>query len=79
MAALKGGAEVEVARTENFHLGACELRILVGENLPKRVAVLRNGMLITEGLPGLKRFSDPTAGMPEGPRFASLRSGCARC
>jgi hypothetical protein len=58
LAALKGGAEVEVARTENFHLGACELRILVGENLPKRVAVLRNGMLITEGLPGLKRFSD---------------------
>lgn len=58
LAALKGGAEVEVARTENFHLGKCELRILVGENLPKRVAVLRNGMLITEGLPGLKRFSD---------------------
>ena len=58
LAALKGGAEVEIARTENFHLGTCELRILVGENLPKRVAVLRNGMLITEGLPGLKRFSD---------------------
>ena len=56
--ALKGGAEVEVAKTENLHLGACELRILVGENLPKRVAVLRNGMLITQGLPGLKRFSD---------------------
>ena len=58
LAALRGGGEVEVARTENFHLGTCELRILVGENLPKRVAVLRNGMLITEGLPGLKRFSD---------------------
>lgn len=58
LSALKGGNEVEVAKTENLHLGACELRILVGENLPKRVAVLRNGMLITEGLPGLRRFSD---------------------
>jgi hypothetical protein len=56
--ALKGGDEVEIARTENLHLGMCELRILVGEDLPRRVAVLRNGMLITEGLPGLKRFSD---------------------
>jgi hypothetical protein len=56
--ALQGGDEVEVARSENLHLGTCELRILVGENLPKRVAVLRNGMLITEALPGLKRFSD---------------------
>lgn len=58
LTALKGGTEVEIAKTENLHLGACELRILVGENLPKRVAVLRNGMLITEGLPGLRRFSD---------------------
>jgi len=58
LSALKGGNEVNTVRTENMHLGMCELRILVGENLPKRVAVLRNGMLITEGLPGLKRFSD---------------------
>ncbi len=58
LAALKGGDEVELAKTENLHLGTCELRILVGENLPKRVAVLRNGMLITEGLPGLRRFGD---------------------
>lgn len=58
LAALKSGDEVEVAHTENLHLGTCELRILVGENLPKKVAVLRNGMLITEGLPRLKRFSD---------------------
>lgn len=56
--AIKGGDEVQTVRTENYHLGLCELRILVGENLPKRVAVLRNGMLITEGLPGLKRFSE---------------------
>lgn len=58
LAALKGGAEVQIAQTENQHLGTCELRILVGENLPKRVAVLRNGMLITERLPNLRRFSD---------------------
>lgn len=58
LSALRGGNEVETVRTKNLHLGTCELRILVGENLPKRVAVLRNGMLITEGLPRLKRFSD---------------------
>lgn len=56
--ALQGGDEVQIVRTENLHLGTCELRVLVGENLPKKVAVLRNGMLITERLPGLKRFSD---------------------
>lgn len=55
---IEGGSEVQVVHTENLHLGTCELRILVGEKLPKRVAVLRNGMLITERLPGLKRFSD---------------------
>lgn len=58
LTALKGGSEVTIAKTENLHLGMCELRILVGENLPKRVAVLRNGMLITEELPRLKRFGD---------------------
>ena len=56
--ALEGGDEVQIVRTENLHLGTCELRVLVGEKLPKKVAVLRNGMLITERLPGLKRFSD---------------------
>ena len=30
----------------------------MGENLPKRVAVLRNGMLITEELEGLRKFGD---------------------
>lgn len=58
LTALKGGEEVQVVQTENQYLGTCELRILVGENLPKRVAVLRNGMLITESLQRLKRFSD---------------------
>jgi hypothetical protein len=31
---------------------------MLGENLPKRVAVLRNGMLITEDLEGLRKFGD---------------------
>jgi len=34
------------------------LRILLGDNLPKRVAALRNGMLITEELEGLRKFGD---------------------
>lgn len=50
--------EVIVQSTENYHLGECVLRLLIGENLPKRVAVLRNGMLITESLQGLRRFGD---------------------
>ncbi len=45
-------------RTQNLHLGNCELRLLVREGLPKRVAFLRDGMLITEDLAGLKRFGD---------------------
>ncbi|TPN02784.1 hypothetical protein FKO01_49200 [Mesorhizobium sp. B2-3-3] len=56
--ALNEGPEVIVAKHESLHLGECQLRILIGENLPRRVAVLRNGMLITEALPGLKRFGD---------------------
>ncbi|UYN99124.1 MAG: hypothetical protein KIT02_14510 [Devosia sp.] len=58
LAALSDGGEVITCETENLHLGRCELRILVGENLPKRVAVLRNGMMITESMQGLKRFGD---------------------
>lgn len=56
--ALKGGTDVQVEKSENFHLGECQLRILIGENLPRKVAVLRNGMLITESLSGLIRFGD---------------------
>ena len=58
LSALQVGGEVVVEKHENLHLGECQLRILVGENLPRKVAVLRNGMLITEALPGLIRFSD---------------------
>lgn len=54
--ALTDTVEVKVEETQNLHLGKCQLRILVGEGLPKKVAVLRNGMLITDGLSGLIRF-----------------------
>lgn len=56
--ALAKSADVIVEHTENLHLGNCELRIMLGDNLPKRVAVLRNGMLITEDLDGLRKFGD---------------------
>lgn len=56
--ALAKSDNVIVEQTENLHLGNCELRILLGDNLPKRVAVLRNGMLITEELEGLRKFGD---------------------
>jgi hypothetical protein len=51
-------SEVVIEQTQNFHLGACELRILLGERLPKKVAFLRNGMLITDQLNGLLRFGE---------------------
>jgi hypothetical protein len=47
-----------IEHTQNQWLGKCTLRILVRENLPKTVAILRNGMLITERLPRLIRFGD---------------------
>jgi hypothetical protein len=43
---------------ENRTLGRCRMHILLGEDLPKKVVVLRNGMVITDELDGLKRFSD---------------------
>ncbi len=39
-------------------LGHCDLKILLGENLPKKVCILRNGMFISESIAGLKSFSD---------------------
>jgi hypothetical protein len=50
--------ESKVEETENAGLGRCRLHILVGDNLPKKVAVLRNGMLITSELERLRRFSE---------------------
>jgi hypothetical protein len=56
--AIGDSPEVIPAQTQNLHLGNCELRLLVREGLPKKIAFLRDGMLITEDLAGLKRFSD---------------------
>jgi hypothetical protein len=56
--AIGDGPEVITAQTQNLHLGNCELRLLVREGLPKKIAFLRDGMLITEDLTGLKRFGD---------------------
>jgi hypothetical protein len=56
--ALSNGTEVITDESEQQHLGRCEVRLIVAENMPKKVAILRNGMLITEELAKLKRFSD---------------------
>jgi hypothetical protein len=50
--------EVFIQDQENRELGNCEMRIIVGDQFPKRVAILRNGMLITDQMDRLKRFSD---------------------
>lgn len=50
--------ESKIEETENAGLGHCRIHILVGENLPKKVAILRNGMLITANLERLRRFSE---------------------
>lgn len=55
---LVGTEEIFVESQENRELGLCEVRIGVGEGLPKRVAVLRSGMFITDQMEHLKRFGD---------------------
>lgn len=52
--------EVFIEQHQNQHLGLCELKILVQEGLPKKVAFLRNGMFISDslGIAGLKNFSE---------------------
>jgi hypothetical protein len=49
---------VIIENQENRELGNCEVRIVVGDEMPKRVAVLRNGMFITDQMDHLKRFGD---------------------
>ena len=50
---------VFIENQESRELGNCEiLKIEVGDELPKRVAILRNGMLITDQMDRLKRFGD---------------------
>jgi hypothetical protein len=52
--------DIIIEQHQNQHLGHCELRLLVAEGLPKKVAFLRNGMFITDrlSLPGIKNFSE---------------------
>ena len=44
--------------SQTTNLGSCDLKILLEENLPKKVCVLRNGMFISENIIGLRSFSD---------------------
>lgn len=44
------------SQSEMRELGLTDLRLLIREGLPRRVAVIRNGMFITDRLEGLKRF-----------------------
>lgn len=56
---VRSGAEnVVIEKTNNAHLGHCTLKILIDEDLPKKVCFLRNGMLITDSLQRLKRFTN---------------------
>lgn len=55
---LVGTEEIFVEAQENREIGLCEVRIAVAEGMPKRVAVLRNGMFITDQMDHLKRFGD---------------------
>jgi hypothetical protein len=58
LAALQGGLEVITEESEMRELGSCQVKILLGEGLPKKVCALRNGMFISDSLNGLKSFSD---------------------
>jgi hypothetical protein len=58
LAALQGGIEVITEESQRPELGMCQVKILIGEGLPKKVCALRNGMFITDSLIGLKSFSD---------------------
>lgn len=58
LAAHNGGIEVFTEESEQRELGLCQIKILIGENLPKKVCALRNGMFITDSLNRLKIFSD---------------------
>jgi hypothetical protein len=58
LSTLIGTEEVIIENHENRELGNCEVRIRIGEELPKRVGILRNGMFITDQMEHLKRFGD---------------------
>jgi hypothetical protein len=43
--------------SEQLQLGKVKIGIEIGDELPKKVAIIRNGMLITDTLDGLKQFT----------------------
>jgi hypothetical protein len=57
---LSSAEGVVTEQTQSQLLGLCQLKILINEGLPKRVAFLRNGMFISDSLnlPGIKNFAD---------------------
>lgn len=55
---LQESPEVIVENKQHTHLGLCKLRIIVGEDLPKKLCALRNGMFISDSINRLKQFSD---------------------
>lgn len=57
---LTASENVITEQTQSLLLGLCELKILISEGLPKKVAFLRNGMFISDSLSlaGIKNFSD---------------------
>jgi hypothetical protein len=58
LSSLIDNVEVIEEESETRELGLCQVRILLGEGLPKRVCFLRNGMFITSSLNRLRSFSD---------------------
>lgn len=58
LAALQDKIEVHEESSEQSELGHCKIRIMIGEGLPRKVCILRNGMFITDGLAMLKRFAE---------------------
>lgn len=58
LSALKDSPEVITESSQMQGLGLCQVKILLGEDLPRKVCFLRNGMFITDTLNGLKSFSD---------------------
>ncbi|WP_392336577.1 hypothetical protein [Loktanella salsilacus] len=53
-----GNPGYHTGSTENKIFGEVRLHLIVDSKLPKRVGVIRNGMLITDRLPGLMRLNE---------------------
>jgi uncharacterized membrane protein YgcG len=61
LAAITGDDGIKGFRLEQSEmrqLGSSHLKLLVAENMPKKICVLRNGMFITDNMNKLRRFND---------------------